>query len=159
MWTAIPRALVPCAVLALSSVAAGQQPQRPPQTGTQQAQPRKNVVVHLTKAGADPHAAVMALELATAMQRGGASVTLYLDLEGVRVADARAPNQVQLMQGGPTVAQLYDAFVAAGGQVVLCPHCATMAGLERGALRKGATLGTNESISRTLLQADQVVDY
>jgi hypothetical protein len=50
-----------------------------------------SVMVHLGSFTNDLHAAKMALKVATAMRQQGASVVLFVDREGVRLADTRQP--------------------------------------------------------------------
>jgi flagellar biosynthesis/type III secretory pathway ATPase len=73
------------------------------------AQAKQQIVVHLKHYTNDLHAALMALTIAELMQSKGAQVTLMLDLEGVRLADARQPLDLQWGQAG-TAAKAYDAF-------------------------------------------------
>jgi len=119
----------------------------------------KRVVVHLTHTTDDLHAAFMALKLARVMQSSGASVHLFVDLEGARVADKRVPGDLVWGPGDATLGKLYDALVEAGVKVVVCPHCARAAGLDEAGLRPGARIGTLEEIGRVLMDADVVMDY
>lgn len=118
----------------------------------------RRVVVHLSHYTNDLHAAAMALKLGTAMQKKGGQVTLFLDLEGVRLADARQPQD--LRWGGETpIASYYEGFVKAGGRIVLCPHCAHAAGMKEGDLRGGARMATEDELAQLILEADVVLDY
>src|SRR6056297_4132235 len=58
----------------------------------------QKVVVHLSHFTDDLHRCFMALKVAGMMQEAGAEVTLFLDLEGVRLAERR--HQLQLTWGG-----------------------------------------------------------
>lgn len=124
----------------------------------EQKQAQKNVVVHLSRFTNDLHAAAMALKLAKGLRDKGAQVTLVLDLEGVRLADGRQPLDLRWGQG-PPAAELYDAFVKAGGAVVVCPHCAAAVGLEEKGLRPGSRMSTEDGLAATLLAADTILDY
>ena len=119
----------------------------------------KRVVVHLTHTTDDLHAAFMALKLAGVMQSSGASVHLFVDLEGARVADKRVPGDLRWGPGDTTLGELYEALVKAGGTVLVCPHCARAAGLDEGNLRPGARIGTLEQIGQILMDADVIMDY
>ncbi len=119
----------------------------------------KRVVVHLTHTTDDLHAAFMALKLARVMQSTGASVHLFVDLEGARVADKRVPGDLRWGPDHTTLGELYDALVKAGGTVVVCPHCARAAGLDEANLRPGARIGTLEEIGQILMEADLIMDY
>lgn len=128
-----------------------------------QAQPRaevpgRSVIVHLTKStNENPHAVFMALSLANALQQAGGSVTLFLDLEGVRLADRRSPEEFRM--GTTSAAELYANFVDAGGRVAICSHCMHIAGMEQSALRRGATMVNEQTLGRMLMSADRIIDY
>jgi len=119
------------------------------------------IVVHLQHFTDDLHAASMAVKLATAMQSKGADVTLFLDLEGVRVADTRQPQDLSWGQGhGLTFANLYDDFVKAGGKVLVCPHCAQAVGLTEKELRPGVKIAKDANeVADLLLSASKILDY
>jgi predicted peroxiredoxin len=116
------------------------------------------VVVHLGHFTDDLHGASMALGIATMLQQRDVPVTLFLDREGVRLADARVPNDLR-WGGGRSIADAYAGFVKAGGQVLLCPHCAQAAGITAKDLRKGAVIGTDEAVAEAFVSASKVIDY
>ena len=118
----------------------------------------QQIVVHLSHYSDDLHAVNMALKIGTMLSDAGASVTLFADLEGARLGDRRLPNNLRWGSGKP-VSGLYDAFVKAGGSVILCPHCASAAGISEDALRDGARIGTQEEIAALFLAADKILDY
>lgn len=118
---------------------------------------RQSVVVHISHYSDNLHAASMGLSLATNLL-GGAKVTLFLDLEGVRLADTRAPQGLRWGDSAP-IAELYDGFVKAGGSVVICAHCAHAAGLEAASLRPGARIGSDDEVRALFLAADKVIDF
>ena len=116
-------------------------------------------MVHLGHGTDDLHAVTMALSIATALaKQPDSKVTLFLDREGVRVADRRTPGDLR-WGSSKTLAELYDAFVAAGGDVLVCPHCAAAAGLKASDLRKGAHMGTEQDVPSRMLAADRILDY
>jgi predicted peroxiredoxin len=121
----------------------------------------QKVVVHLSNYTGDLHAAFMALKLANAMQEGGAEVSLFLDLEGVRLADSRAPLNVMWGTAHQPLSKHYEAFVEGGGKVILCPHCAAAVGIEEANVRDGAMIGIPEeqTIPNMLLAADKILDF
>ena len=123
-----------------------------------QTTPKQKVVVHLTHYTDQLHAVKMAVHLAHVMQTLGAEVTLLLDLEGVRLASTKEPQSLIWGKGEPISVE-YDAFVKAGGRVLLCPHCAEHAGITERGLRAGAQLGKEGALAKTVLAADKVLDY
>lgn len=118
----------------------------------------KPIVVHLSKFTNDLHAVSMALKLATGMQAKGGSVTLFVDLDGVRLVDKRQPGDLSWGHG-KAVGELYDNFVGAGGRTLVCPHCAHAAGLTKENLRPKAEIAVEGQIIDVLLQADKILDY
>lgn len=123
------------------------------------AEGKQRLVVHLSRGTHDLHATLMALELANALQKGGAQVTLFLDLDAVRIADSRNPIDLRFGRAVETPDSLYGAFTQAGGRVVLCAHCAAVAGIEQASLRSGATLAHAEDLVSIFLEADKIIDY
>jgi predicted peroxiredoxin len=119
---------------------------------------RQNVVVHISHYSDNLHAASMGLSLATNLLGGGATVTLFLDLEGVRLADARAPQSLRWGESAP-IAELYDAYVKAGGSAVLCSHCAHAAGIQPSNVRQGARIGSDSEVRALFLAADKIIDF
>jgi predicted peroxiredoxin len=119
---------------------------------------QRKVVINLKQGTNDLRAASMALELANELLDKGADVTVYANLEGVRVFDSRQPDQ-RCGMGDVTIGQLYTRFIAGGGTVLVCPLCAEVAGIRPESLREGAKLGTMDQVAEAMLAADQVIDY
>ncbi len=119
---------------------------------------QQQVVVHLSHYSDDLHAASMALKIGKILADAGAEVTLFADLEGTRLGDRRVPQNLLWGSSRP-INELYDAFIGAGGSIVLCPHCASVAGISKEHLRDGARLGTEKEIAALFLAADKILDY
>jgi predicted peroxiredoxin len=142
----------PAAGVPLPVGAPAAQPQAGPGTG-------QNVVVHLSHYTDDLHAVQMALTVANSLRSQGAGVTLLLDQEGARAADKRQPVGLRWGLSG-SFDEAYDAFVKAGGKVLVCPHCAAVVDLEERVLRPGAAIADDEAeFTAVILGADKVVDY
>lgn len=124
-----------------------------------QAKTKQKVVVHLSHYTDSSHAALMAVHFAQYLQEHGADVTLMLDVDGVRLADQRQGQS----PGAGMNAQIsahYDGFVKAGGKVLVCPHCAEVAGLTAQNLRPGARLGKDlGELADVILASDKILDY
>jgi predicted peroxiredoxin len=116
------------------------------------------IVIHLGHATDDIHSVDMALHMGTNLAKHGARVTLFLDREGVRIADQRLPIDT-LTWGENNIGVDYDDFVAAGGQVLVCPGCAGNQSLTAEFLRDGAVLGTTDSVAQLMLSATKVIDF
>ena len=119
----------------------------------------QKIVIHLSRYSDDSHSALMAVHFAQYLQEHGADVTLMLDVEGVRLADQR------MVQNSATginaqISTYYDGFVKAGGKVLVCPHCAEVAGITAQNLRAGAHLAKNlGELADVVLAADKILDY
>lgn len=118
----------------------------------------KSTVIHLSHYSGDLHAAVMALKITRVVQKRKAPVVLFLDLEGVRLADKRQPQDLRWGAGEP-VSNYYQEVVKGGGKVLVCPHCARAAGLDSKNLRENAKIATEEEIADTIVNADRIMDY
>ncbi|TWT49281.1 DsrE/DsrF-like family protein [Rubripirellula amarantea] len=119
----------------------------------------QQVVVHLSHFTDDLHRCFMALKMANLMQEHGAEVTIFLDLEGVRLAERRQLLDLTWGAESPTLAEHYATFTEGGGKVVLCPHCAKSARIGDGALKRNAEITTMPSLGKLLIKADKVMDY
>lgn len=124
-----------------------------------QTKARQKIVVHLSHYADDSHVAMMAVHFAQYLQEHGADVTLMLDVDGVRLADQRQGPSTASGTNAQTTAS-YDAFVKAGGKVLVCPHCAQVAEITAQNLRPGARMGKNlGELADAILAADKILDY
>ncbi len=124
-----------------------------------EAAPKQKIVVHLSHYTDNLHSAMMAVHFAEYMQEHGSDVTLLLDVDGVRLADQRQPQDSAAGMSGQ-ISTRYDSFVKAGGKVLVCPHCAEVAGLTTQNLRPGAHLAKNlGEFAEVILAADKTLDY
>ena len=117
------------------------------------------VVVHLGHYTDDLHAVSMALGIATLLQEKGVPVTLFLDREGVRLADRRVTQNLHFWGDSLSISRKYASFINAGGVVLLCAHCAQAAGIGAENLLEGAQIGTDASITEAFVRASKVIDY
>jgi predicted peroxiredoxin len=126
--------------------------QTPPAAQSQQ------IVIHLGSYTNDLHSSFMALSLATNLQKAGAKVTVFLDREGVRLADVRERGDLTWGDSGGTATAMAD-FTKAGGKILVCPHCAHLAGIDAANIRPGSRLATQEEVTALFLGATKVVDF
>ncbi len=117
------------------------------------------IVVHIGHATDDLHSASMGMSLARMLQKKGASVTVFLDREGVRLADDDMPKSLGWGRKAEPVVEIMSDFAKAGGRVLLCPHCAMMAGIERDDLVEGSMIASEEDVAELFLSADKVIDF
>jgi predicted peroxiredoxin len=122
------------------------------------AEDRQKVVVHLTHYTDNLHAVNMALELASVLAKKGADVSVFLDLESVRLVDRRSPQDLNWGSTVP-ISTLFQNARESGVRFIVCPHCAKAAGIEAKNLREGASLATPDELGQLLLNADKILDY
>ncbi|MCB1232855.1 MAG: DsrE family protein [Verrucomicrobiae bacterium] len=151
MKTAISILALPALALIFSATTAVQSAENAPP-------PPQKVVVHLSHFGDNLHAVNMALKIGTIVAGGDAEVVMFVDLEGVRLADSRQPNDLK-WGTSPAISELLAGFLEAGGSVLVCPHCAAAAGLAADDLRKGAKIAEASEIADLFLSAQKVIDY
>ena len=116
----------------------------------------QNIMIHLSNYTNDLHSVNMALKLGYMLSESGSSVTLFLDLEGVRLVDKHQPQNLT-WGAGDAIETLYNKFIDAGGNVLVCPHCAEAAGVSE--VRKGAVIADKDSLSKAITSADKILDY
>jgi predicted peroxiredoxin len=118
----------------------------------------QKVFVKLDHFTDDLHSVYMALKLANGLQQTENHVTLFLNLEAVRLADSRHPLE---LGWGPnkSLAPLYQAFINGGGQILVCPHCAKAAGLDAEDIREGAQIAEDNQVIEALNAADKTLSY
>ncbi len=118
----------------------------------------KQVLIQLGHYSDDLHAAFMAVKLGNALRKEGAQVTLFLNLEAARMADADTPLDMAWGHSGP-LAKHWNAFVSGGGTVLVCPHCAKAAGMDKDNLRPKTRIAGEGEVAKAILAADVVLDY
>lgn len=94
----------------------------------------KSLFINLTSD--EPWRAGMALKFALVNLKAGHPVTVFLNVEGSRLAVSDIPDSAN-----KSAAELVADVIAAGGKVIVCPMCLKKAGLDADKLMKGVTLG------------------
>ncbi len=103
----------------------------------------------------------------------GASVSLFVSLDGVELANATTLSYIDAVNtyvnktncvtkdGPKTLPQIVNGFTSAGGNIVVCPLCwlSRFAGDTSATLVPGAAIGTPDSLADMFLNADKVIDF
>ncbi len=119
----------------------------------------QEVVIKVDQGTNDLHAVFMAMKLGKMLVEKKQNVTMFFNLESVRLLDKRQPLNLTWGVSKMNLEEIYSGFVAKGGKVIVCPHCAKAAGVTQANLRKGSTIATDEQIATLLVKADKVIDY
>lgn len=104
--------------------------------------------------------AAMAIGLATRVRTEAAiPVTVFLNVDGVNLADARRPQNVHA--SGKTVHAMLAEFVDAGGSLVVCPMCLEhVGGMAPDDLIAGCVLGDSDhGMPELLADGVRVLSY
>jgi predicted peroxiredoxin len=125
----------------------------------QHEKPTKHVLIQMGHFTDDLHAAFMAVKLGKALQQEGAHVTLFLNLEAVYMVDSRRPLDMRWGQNEMTLETVLTQFLRGDGKILVCPHCARAAGLEKDSLRSGAKIAKEAEVAKAIMAADVVLDY
>jgi predicted peroxiredoxin len=98
------------------------------------------VVINLATGLEDAERVTVAFLVGGAAAEQGKQVTMFLTKEAVRLALPGFP-EATACEGCPPVARLFQQYMDAGGELLVCPICFTARKLEEGQLVGNAKLG------------------
>ena len=104
--------------------------------------------------------ACMAVGIANRVLSENNHVTLFLNLQGVELADTDNGSDLSsfaCLNGN--LQEGWDNLVNKGVEIAVCSGCAEIGGITEETLREGAYLTTMDDVSRIFLKADKVIDY
>lgn len=94
----------------------------------------------------DTWAAAKAISFAhgKALANGHSPVAIWLNVRGVYLADKKRPSHVHGLkrEADMSIQDMLTAFMADGGQVIMCSACSAAAGLTQEDYIDGVTMGT-----------------
>lgn len=79
-----------------------------------------------------------------ALKNGHEPVAIWLNVRAVYLADKKRPSHVHglMAEDGTSIQDMLTAFMADGGQVIMCSACSAAAGLTQEDYIDGVTMGT-----------------
>ncbi len=79
-----------------------------------------------------------------ALKNGHEPVAIWLNVRAVYLADKKRPSHVHglMAENGTSIQDMLTAFIADGGQVIMCSACSKAAGLTQADYIDGVTMGT-----------------
>ena len=98
----------------------------------------RSLVVKITHSTDDPERAHIACNVAAVALASGVDVSVFLAIEGVRLAQPDVPPTIAVAEA-PPIADLLDGIYA-GGTVTVCTPCATRRGLGTDDFREGTQM-------------------
>ena len=101
--------------------------------------------------------AAMAINFSTRVrQQKNIPVTLFLNVQGVRIADKRLPQKIH--PNGKTLKQMLSIFMESGGKVIVCPMCMkNVGGMTSENLVAGAVVGSADNTWPAMFAEDATV--
>lgn len=120
---------------------------------------KQDFVIKVDQGTTDLHAVFMAMKVGTMLVEKKHNVTMFFNLESVRLLDKRQPLNLTWGTSKMNLEDIYNRFVEKGGKIVVCPHCAKAAGVEKSNLRQGSVIATDEQVAMIFVNADKVIDY
>lgn len=114
------------------------------------AQKREAVFVNLTSD--EPERVTMALNFSTKLLQGGSEVTVFLNVDGVRLGSTKVAALAS--QRGEL-----GSFMKAGGKVVICPHCMQVRGVAAGDLLAGLMMGGEGAAQQAFMASTRSISY
>lgn len=133
--------------------------QTPPgQKGAKGRAGKPTVVVNITRGKDDLHAACMAIGLAEDALKAGRRSVIFLNVHAPALAAADLPADVKYADF-PPVKDMIAGFVAAGGELYVCAHCAAVMKVAESNLIKGAVLAQHGDLFKKLPAAALTFSY
>ncbi|WP_439124787.1 DsrE family protein [Marivita sp.] len=91
-----------------------------------------------------------------ALKNGHEPVAIWLNVRAVYLADKKRPSHIHglMAENGTSVQDMLTAFIADGGQVIMCSACSKAAGLTEADYIDGVTMGTWPVVEGLLFDPD-----
>jgi predicted peroxiredoxin len=110
-------------------------------TALEQEKPTDGVFIHISKGAEDPHDVLMALMLADKFSTSN-DVLVFFDKDGIELVAEGAPNlEMDPFDGSD---EIFNRLLNEGVEILACPACMKVSGLEEGDLRAGVKLAEKE---------------
>jgi copper chaperone CopZ/predicted peroxiredoxin len=119
---------------------------------------KQAVMVNITRGKNELHAVSMGLGLAQSALKDGRKAVVFLNVDAPVFAAKALGDDVKFADFPPVRKMLAD-FIAAGGQVLVCRHCAHVVKLNPEDLIEGASVSEHGSVLATLTPGMVVFSY
>jgi copper chaperone CopZ/predicted peroxiredoxin len=130
----------------------------PKTSATPASSDKQTVLVNITRGKNDLHAVSMAIGLAQSALKDGRKAMIFLNVEAPTFATKNLGDDVQFADFPPIKKMLVD-FIASGGQLQICGHCAHVVKLERENTLEGAKILAHNELFATLPPNTVVFSY
>lgn len=110
---------------------------------------RPTVVVNITHGEDDLHAVSMGIGLASTALKAGRRSIIFLNVHAPVLAAADLPRDVKFANF-PPIKEMLESFVANGGELYVCGHCAAVWKIAESNLIKGAIVVQHDDLFKKL---------
>jgi predicted peroxiredoxin len=157
------RSIIPVVALVLAGICPLFQPTLSAQTPAGQKaalspKGKPTVVVNITRGMDDLHAACMGISLASNAIKAGRRSVIFLNVHATMLATADLSADLKFADF-PPVKQMIASFVADGGELYVCGHCAAVSKVAESNLIKGAIVSRHEDLFKALPPAALSFSY
>lgn len=119
---------------------------------------KPTVVVNITRGKDELHAVSMGIGLATDALMAGRRSVIFLNVDAPVFATTDLPANVKFADF-PPVKEMLASFMAAGGELYVCGHCAAVLKIAESSLVKGAVVAKHGDLYRKLPTAALSFSY
>jgi len=117
----------------------------------------KHLLINLTSdATVNAHGSMMGLHFAEKALKNDMEVTVFLNVNGVKLLSAGADT---IVFDGENIRGLLDKVAAEGGELIACPHCMKIHGLEKSDLPDNVTFGEESVVMGKIKEGPTVFTY
>lgn len=116
------------------------------------------LLINLTTAKNDPDKTTVAFVVANAGIAAGQEVTIFLNVEGVRLATPGYTDDVAVA-GFKPLTELINTFTSNGGQIWICPPCFNARGLNKEQVIAGTAFAGGAAVVELLGQGAASLSY
>jgi predicted peroxiredoxin len=149
MITTRRRHIIAVIALALAGVSPMAPSSASAQTPAAEKARKPTVLVNITRGKDDLHAVSMAIGLASNAIKAGRRSVIFLNVHAPVFAAADLPADVKFADF-PPVKEMLASFVAAGGELYVCGHCAAVTKVAESNLIKGAVVTEHGDLFKKL---------
>lgn len=117
---------------------------------------KKTFLIVGTHADDDPERATMTFACAGAASALGIRTSVFLTMEGVKLAMKGYAEKIEPVTGMASVKEMMDAFVKDGGSIQVCIPCLESRGIDKGQFLEGVKFVNLMDFAAQTVDADHV---
>jgi predicted peroxiredoxin len=117
----------------------------------------KHLLINLTSdATVNAHGSMMGLHFAEKALKNNIKVTVFMNVDGVKLL---RPGADTIVFDGENIRALLDKVAEEGGELIACPHCMMIHGLEKSDLPDNVTFGEESVVMGKIKEGPTVFTY